>query len=232
MHRPPLDSFQTDSSRSGPGRHGSRGAPKRSSSTLPSSASTATAASTAWSAPPPCRPASTPPPASRPGTSPSTPAPAYQPFLGILAARAGPLFFHVSVNYRLAPEHPLPAGYTDSLRALEWAVAGGDPWLSQHGDLARVFLAGESAGRNIAHNVLMMAAAGTDEMAAAVAAIEGAALLHAGFSGREPVAGEPPEWVETMGWRRRRSRERRCSTRGSAGGSPWPGSRRSGWRRW
>jgi len=127
----------------------------------------------------------------------SASAPAYQPFLGTLAARAVLVFFHVSVNYRLAPEHPLPAGYADSLRALEWAVAGGDPWLSRHGDLARVFLAGESAGGNIAHNVLMMAAAGADETAAA--AIEGAALLHAGFSGREPVAGEPPEWVETMG---------------------------------
>ncbi|CAM0149550.1 unnamed protein product [Urochloa decumbens] len=125
----------------------------------------------------------------------SAAAPAYQPFLSALAARAGLLV--VSVNYRLAPEHPLPAGYADSLRALEWAVAGGggDPWLSRHGDLRRVFLAGESAGGNIAHNVLMMAAG--DE--ATAAAIEGAALLHAGFSGREAVAGELPEWVETMG---------------------------------
>ncbi|CAN6382149.1 unnamed protein product [Urochloa humidicola] len=123
----------------------------------------------------------------------SAAAPAYQPFLSALSARAGLLV--VSVNYRLAPEHPLPAGYADSLRALEWAVAGGggDPWLSRHGDLRRVFLAGESAGGNIAHNVAMMA----DETTAA--AIEGAALLHAGFSGREAVAGEPPEWVETMG---------------------------------
>ncbi|CAL4985833.1 unnamed protein product [Urochloa decumbens] len=121
----------------------------------------------------------------------SAAAPAYQPFLSALSARAGLLV--VSVNYRLAPEHPLPAGYSDSLRALEWAVAGGDPWLSHHGDLSRVFLAGESAGGNIAHNVAMMAAG------EAAAAIEGAALLHAGFSGREAVAGELPEWVETMG---------------------------------
>ncbi|RCV39741.1 hypothetical protein SETIT_8G247600v2 [Setaria italica] len=124
----------------------------------------------------------------------SAAAPAYQPFLSTLAARAGLLV--VSVNYRLAPEHPFPAGYEDSLRALEWAVAGGggDPWLSRHGDLGRVFLAGESAGGNIAHNVAMMAAAGE-----AAAAVEGAAVLHALFSGREPVDGELPMWVESLG---------------------------------
>ncbi|RLN32812.1 putative carboxylesterase 12 [Panicum miliaceum] len=122
----------------------------------------------------------------------SAASPVYQRFLNSLAARAGLLV--VSVNYRLAPEHPLPTGYEDSLRALRWAVSGsGDPWLSQHGDLGRLFLAGDSAGGNIVHNVAMMAAA--EDESAPGARIEGAVLLHAGFGGREPIDGETPEWA-------------------------------------
>jgi acetyl esterase/lipase len=120
----------------------------------------------------------------------SAASPIYQRLLNALAARAGLLI--VSVNYRLAPEHPLPAGYEDSFRALEWvAASGGDPWLSRHGDLRRVFLAGDSAGGNIVHNVAMMAAASGPR-------VEGAVLLHAGFGGKEPVHGEAPASVALM----------------------------------
>ncbi|OEL22931.1 Tuliposide A-converting enzyme 2, chloroplastic [Dichanthelium oligosanthes] len=129
----------------------------------------------------------------------SAASPPYQRFLNSLAAMAGLLV--VSVNYRLAPEHPLPAGYEDSFRALKWAASGnGDPWLSQHGDLSRLFLAGDSAGGNIVHNVAMMAASEGDAGSGtgAEARIEGAVLLHAGFGGREPIDGETPEWMEIM----------------------------------
>lgn len=50
----------------------------------------------------------------------SAASPVYQRFLNVLAAKAGVLI--VSVNYRLAPEHPLPAAYEDSFRALTWAA--------------------------------------------------------------------------------------------------------------
>ncbi|XP_066377345.1 tuliposide A-converting enzyme b3, amyloplastic-like [Miscanthus floridulus] len=129
----------------------------------------------------------------------SAASPVYQRFLTALAAKAGLLI--VSVNYRLAPEHPLPAGYEDSFRALEWAASAGsagdpDPWLSRHGDLRRIFLAGDSAGGNIVHNVSMMAVAASSSEARA--RIEGAVLLHAGFGGREPVDGEAPASMATM----------------------------------
>ncbi|CAN6204691.1 unnamed protein product [Urochloa humidicola] len=130
----------------------------------------------------------------------SASSPLYQPFLNSLAARAGLLV--VSVNYRLAPEHPLPAGYDDSFHALKWAVSGdGDPWLSHHGDLGRLFLAGDSAGGNIVHNVAMMVASEGESGSGTTPAarIEGAVLLHAGFAGREPIDGETPEWMEISG---------------------------------
>ncbi|CAN6283008.1 unnamed protein product [Urochloa humidicola] len=124
----------------------------------------------------------------------SAASPLYHGYLNSLAAAARVLV--VSVNYRLAPEHPFPIGYEDSLRALRWALSGADPWLSRHGDLRRVFLAGDSAGGNIVHNVAMMAQQGSDDDVAS--RIEGAVLLHSAFAGKEPVSGETAEMAAMM----------------------------------
>ncbi|XP_057787451.1 probable carboxylesterase 12 [Salvia miltiorrhiza] len=85
----------------------------------------------------------------------------YHRHLNALASQSRSLV--VSVEYRLAPEHPIPACYDDSFAALKWVDShtrpgqGPDPWINDHADLQRVFLAGDSAGANIAHNTLVRA---------------------------------------------------------------------------
>ncbi|MCO5596751.1 hypothetical protein L7F22_050820 [Adiantum nelumboides] len=75
--------------------------------------------------------------------------------------------FIVSVEYRLAPEHPLPAAYEDCIEALLWlhkqlllSEHASHPWLSRYADFSNCFVGGDSAGANIAHHVAMWAATG------------------------------------------------------------------------
>jgi acetyl esterase/lipase len=117
----------------------------------------------------------------------------YQRCLNDLAAACPAVA--VSVDYRLAPEHPLPAAYEDSLAALKWVLSAADPWLTAHGDLGRVFLAGDSAGANICHHLVMH----PDLRAAGL--IKGIVLIHPWFWGKAPLEGEPRgEAVEKGLW--------------------------------
>ncbi|XP_047042814.1 probable carboxylesterase 5 [Lolium rigidum] len=82
----------------------------------------------------------------------------YHRYAASLAARAGALV--VSVEYRLAPEHPIPAAYDDAWAALRWVATTAslsDPWISAHTDRRRVFLAGDSVGGNIAYHTAVRA---------------------------------------------------------------------------
>ncbi|CAD6216902.1 unnamed protein product [Miscanthus lutarioriparius] len=60
----------------------------------------------------------------------------------------------VSVDYRLAPEHRCPAAYEDGVDILRYLANAGLPdGVAVPVDLSRCFLAGDSAGANIAHHV-------------------------------------------------------------------------------
>lgn len=94
----------------------------------------------------------------------------------------------VSVEYRLAPEHPLPAAYDDCLAALKWTLSEADPWVAAYGDLGRIFLAGDSAGANICHYLTVH----PDIVSAQTRrSLKGAVLIHPWFWGSEAVDGEP-----------------------------------------
>ncbi|KAJ9164117.1 hypothetical protein P3X46_023731 [Hevea brasiliensis] len=58
----------------------------------------------------------------------------------------------VSIEYRLAPEHRLPAAYEDAVEALHWIKSSPDEWLRDFADLRKCFLMGASAGANIAYH--------------------------------------------------------------------------------
>ncbi|TVU09860.1 hypothetical protein EJB05_43357, partial [Eragrostis curvula] len=111
-------------------------------------------------------------------------------YLSSLAARTGAIV--VSVDYRLAPEHPIPAAYEDAWQAVVWVAShasgsGEESWLADHADFSRLCLAGESSGANIAHHMAMRA--GTEELPHG-ARIRGIALIHPYFLGAGKVPSE------------------------------------------
>ncbi|CAK9184646.1 unnamed protein product [Ilex paraguariensis] len=76
----------------------------------------------------------------------------------------------VSPDYQLAPENRLPAAIEDGFMAVKWIQAQAvsdepDAWLTDDADFDQVFISGDSAGGNIAHNLAVRLGAGSTELA-------------------------------------------------------------------
>ncbi|TVU21782.1 hypothetical protein EJB05_31444, partial [Eragrostis curvula] len=107
----------------------------------------------------------------------------------------------LSVQYRLAPEHRLPAAIDDGAAFLSWLSdqatlgAGADPWLVGSADFARTFVSGVSAGANLAHHVVVQVPSGQISLGAV--RVVGYVLFSAFFGSVERTASEtdPPAGV-------------------------------------
>ncbi|XVF47032.1 hypothetical protein PTKIN_Ptkin03bG0076500 [Pterospermum kingtungense] len=100
----------------------------------------------------------------------------------------------ISPDYRLAPENRLPAAIEDGFMAVKWLQAQAlqaenpDPWLTDVADFSKVFISGDSAGGNIAHNLAVQLGAGSPDLAPVV--VRGYVLLAPFFGGTERTRSE------------------------------------------
>ncbi|XP_020882418.1 probable carboxylesterase 7 [Arabidopsis lyrata subsp. lyrata] len=111
--------------------------------------------------------------------------PTYHTFLTSAVAAAKCLA--ISVDYLRAPEFPIPIPYEDSWDSLKWVLThitgtGPETWINKHGDFGKVFLAGDSAGGNIAHHLTIRAKREKLETV-----ISGIILIHPYFWGKTPI---------------------------------------------
>uniref|UniRef100_A0A1J3JWF7 Putative carboxylesterase 17 n=1 Tax=Noccaea caerulescens TaxID=107243 RepID=A0A1J3JWF7_NOCCA len=114
----------------------------------------------------------------------------YHDFLTSLAVKARCVI--VSVNYRLAPEHRLPAAYDDGVNVVSWLMKqqtsnGGHSWVRKC-NLANVFLGGDSAGANIAYQVAVRITAG--DKSVNNVNLKGVILIHPFFGGESRTSSE------------------------------------------
>lgn len=97
----------------------------------------------------------------------------------------------VSVEYRLAPEHRLPAAYEDAVEALHWIKTNqSDDWLRNHVDYSNVFIMGSSAGGNIAYNAGLRVAMVENVENEVSKMIKGLILIQPFFSGTHRTRSE------------------------------------------
>ncbi|KAK4480892.1 hypothetical protein RD792_011746 [Penstemon davidsonii] len=110
----------------------------------------------------------------------------------------------VAPDYRLAPEHRLPAAYNDSVTAVKWLQnqalllnsggGGGDEWLEDGVDFEKVFIVGDSSGGNLAHHQAVELRRGSPDLAPV--RVRGYVLMAPFFGGTVRTKSEaegPPE---------------------------------------
>jgi len=103
----------------------------------------------------------------------------------------------VSVDYREAPEHRFPAAHEDALAAYRWALANA---ASIKGDPAKVALAGESAGGNLAVATAIAARDAKLQMPAAVVAVYPVAQSDTTTASYTTYAAAKPLDRPMIGW--------------------------------
>ncbi|PIA46354.1 hypothetical protein AQUCO_01500108v1 [Aquilegia coerulea] len=112
--------------------------------------------------------------------------PTYHNYLNSLVAKANVVA--ISVDYRKAPEYPLPIAYEDSWTSLQWVVSQSkkEEWFKKYADFNRVFMVGDSSGANIVHNMAIRAGI----MDLNGLKINGIVLIDPYFAGSEPIGFE------------------------------------------
>ncbi|KAI7755979.1 hypothetical protein M8C21_021598 [Ambrosia artemisiifolia] len=110
----------------------------------------------------------------------------------------------VSVDYRLAPEHPLPTAFDDSFAALQWVSShivvgtgsgsgsGLEEWIKNDVDFDKVYLAGDSAGATIAHHLAIRVGSNPSIRPDPDVRfkIRGMILINPYFWGKDPIGSE------------------------------------------
>ncbi|XP_012090353.1 carboxylesterase 1 [Jatropha curcas] len=112
----------------------------------------------------------------------------YQDFCAIMAIQLSAVV--VSIKYRLAPEHRLPAAYEDAVEAVRWIKTIPDEWLRDSADLNNCFLMGSSAGANIAYHAGLKLAATMDDHYLQPLKIRGLILHQPFFGGSRRIESE------------------------------------------
>ncbi|CAJ2666788.1 unnamed protein product [Trifolium pratense] len=121
---------------------------------------------------------------------------------GFILASAGSTMFHdfcvkmvddlgvfvVSVEYRLAPEHRLPAAFDDAMEALFWIRNVDDDWVTRYVDYSKCYLMGNSAGATIAYNAGLRAVEVVKDLEPLK--IQGLILRQPFFGGKERTKSE------------------------------------------
>ncbi|XP_012436666.1 probable carboxylesterase 17 [Gossypium raimondii] len=130
----------------------------------------------------------------------------YHEFLAALASKAGCII--LSLNYRLAPENRLPAAYDDGINTLMWVKqearngANEHKWWLNQCRYSSLFLAGDSAGANIAYNVAIRSY-GISGSSIKPLILKGIILIQPFFGGEERTisemhAAQPPNSALTL----------------------------------